>query len=426
MDTLIDNIDEEQLVKQLEKELKNNKRKESENEKLDAETKAKLQEAVHDKQMLADKDGEIHRVAEIDFIIKDILKHQNKAFKKKRDMEDSKELVECAKGEENRTLENNEFIRSDTASLAYTNEEVVSNQRGVAFYLIKKIGASLLSGKSIMNISLPIKIFESRSMLEKAAESFSLVPYYFLKALEEKDPIGRIRVLITCYIASLQLEPQMRKPFNPILGETFQGMIGEYEIALEQISHHPPILALQMWSNTIKNAPTLSGYVEFEAKTGLRTIDITKNGEMKVYFPDSGQTVISHTFPDAVMHGVIKGTRTYDFLNSMKLSDEQNQIHADVVFNPDKKGWLKRMFTSSQKTRHDHFEGVISNSKELDYKNGRGGDIEKLKKNSGLEVYSKIEGNWTESMKIDDKVVWEYSKFKPLKVRYINNPLPSD
>jgi hypothetical protein len=263
-------------------------------------------------------------------------------------------------------------------------------------------------------------------MLEKAAESFSLVPYYFLKALEEKDPIGRIRVLITCYIASLQLEPQMRKPFNPILGETFQGMIGEYEIALEQISHHPPILALQMWSNTIKNAPTLSGYVEFEAKTGLRTIDITKNGEMKVYFPDSGQTVISHTFPDAVMHGVIKGTRTYDFLNSMKLSDEQNQIHADVVFNPDKKGWLKRMFTSSQKTRHDHFEGVISNSKELDYKNGRGGDIEKLKKNSGLEVYSKIEGNWTESMKIDDKVVWEYSKFKPLKVRYINNPLPSD
>lgn len=201
MDCLVDSYDEDQLVKQLEKELKNSKRKDSDSEKLDAETKAKLQAAVHDKQMLADKDGEIHRVAEIDYIIKDILKHQDKAFKKKRDMEDSREMVECSEGEENSTLEDKDFVRSDDASLAYTNEEVIANQRGVTFYLIKKIGVNLLSGKSIMNISLPIKIFESRSMLEKAAESFSLVPYYFLKALEEKDPIGRMRILITCYIS---------------------------------------------------------------------------------------------------------------------------------------------------------------------------------------------------------------------------------
>lgn len=112
----------------------------------------------------------------------------------------------------------------------------------------------------------------------------------------------------------------------------------------------------------------------------MSQVNIGKKGELKVYFPDTKQTVVSHCFPDAVMHGVMKGTRTYDFVNSMKLSDEENNIYADIVFNPDKKGWFKRMFSSSQKTSHDHFEGVISNFKDLDYKNGRGSDFTKLKK----------------------------------------------
>lgn len=37
-----------------------------------------------------------------------------------------------------------------------------------------------------------------------------------------------------------------RKPFNPILGETYQGWINGNPIYLEQISHHPPISAFYM------------------------------------------------------------------------------------------------------------------------------------------------------------------------------------
>jgi hypothetical protein len=38
----------------------------------------------------------------------------------------------------------------------------------------------------------------------------------------------------------------MEKPFNPILGETFQGWLNGCPIFLEQISHHPPISAFFM------------------------------------------------------------------------------------------------------------------------------------------------------------------------------------
>ena len=34
----------------------------------------------------------------------------------------------------------------------------------------------------------------------------------------------------------------MNKPFNPILGETFQAKVGDSMTYSEQISHHPPIL----------------------------------------------------------------------------------------------------------------------------------------------------------------------------------------
>lgn len=112
----------------------------------------------------------------------------------------------------------------------------------------------------------------------------------------------------------------------------------------------------------------------------MSEISISKMGSTKVYFPDTKQTIISHSYPQAVMHGVIKGTRTYDFVESLKLSDEGNNIHADIVFNPDKKGWLKRMFSSAQKTKPDYFEGLISNKKDIDYKGSRGTDLDKLKK----------------------------------------------
>jgi hypothetical protein len=246
MECVIDTFDEDQIMKEIEKQMQSID-KNSEVHSLTHEEKEKLKEAVHDKQMLTDTDGQVHHIEEIDYIIKDILKHQNKAFKYERDMEQIEELIECEDGTENTFLRDRDFAPSENASLDYTNEQVIKDQRGVTMYLIKKIGVNLLSGKSIMNISLPIKLFEPHSMLEKVASSFTFSPYYLLKAKEQSNPLERIKILLTGYIASLQLEPQMLKPFNPILGETFQAIIGEYEIVLEQISHHPPITGFQLW-----------------------------------------------------------------------------------------------------------------------------------------------------------------------------------
>lgn len=299
MDTNLDEYDDDQLLNEIQKEVERNEKEHIEDTKLDDEAKHKLLEAAHAKLMLADNDGEIHRVEEIDFIIKDILKHQNKVFKCERVREDAKETLEVdGVTEVNDTIESREFIAHDSASLAYTNAAVVKNQRSTLLYLAKKIGVNLLTGKSIMNISLPIKIFEPRSFLEKVAGDFRFAPYYLGKAMETTDPVERVRVMTTWHVCSLQLEPQMLKPFNPILGETFQGMIGDYDVAIEQISHHPPISAFQVWKSNDPNAPYIDGYLAFEASTGISAIIGFKKGEIRIHFPDSGQKIYSHTFQE--------------------------------------------------------------------------------------------------------------------------------
>ena len=52
---------------------------------------------------------------------------------------------------------------------------------------------------------------------------------------------------VTAFIASAPtLELIMQKPFNPILGETFQCFLKGIPLCYEQISHHPPISAYYM------------------------------------------------------------------------------------------------------------------------------------------------------------------------------------
>lgn len=57
-------------------------------------------------------------------------------------------------------------IKEGEDEIKYLNKEVIERSRAVAGYLIKNIGANLMKGKSIMNISLPINIFDHRTLLE--------------------------------------------------------------------------------------------------------------------------------------------------------------------------------------------------------------------------------------------------------------------
>jgi len=126
-------------------------------------------------------------------------------------------------------------------TLLMVDEDLMKKQRSVIGHIFKKFSLNLLQGKSLSNISFPVQVFEPRSVLQRVGASFAYAPNFLKKASETNDPLEQIKQVLSFMIAGLHLNITQRKPFNPILGETYEGLIGESPIYLEQVSHHPPI-----------------------------------------------------------------------------------------------------------------------------------------------------------------------------------------
>lgn len=61
-------------------------------------------------------------------------------------------------------------------------KEVMNKQKGVYKEIIGKAAANAFSGKGTVSLSLPVKIFEPVSTLERVAEWFSFAPHYLTLA----------------------------------------------------------------------------------------------------------------------------------------------------------------------------------------------------------------------------------------------------
>jgi hypothetical protein len=113
-------------------------------------------------------------------------------------------------------------------------------------------------GKDLSKLAVPVYFNEPISMLQKVSEVMeyeSLV----MKAAKEKDPAIRMLYIAAFGVAQYHCSScRMNKPFNPILGETFEyEKPGEYRYIAEQVSHHPPISVghaenehYEIWMNT--------------------------------------------------------------------------------------------------------------------------------------------------------------------------------
>ncbi|KAL8036641.1 hypothetical protein ABFS82_12G168100 [Erythranthe guttata] len=92
-------------------------------------------------------------------------------------------------------------------------------------------------------VTLPVLIFEPMTMLQKMAE---LMEYSHLLDLADEceDPHMRLVYAAAWFISLYYAIQRTWKPFNPILGETYE-MVNHCGITFiaEQVSHHPPMSA---------------------------------------------------------------------------------------------------------------------------------------------------------------------------------------
>jgi hypothetical protein len=81
-----------------------------------------------------------------------------------------------------------DFVRDDKKGyLLYVNQEKINNQKSVISYLLKSVGKNFFTGKSIINISLPVSIFDRCTNLERTAQSFCYAPHYLEMYSSDKN-----------------------------------------------------------------------------------------------------------------------------------------------------------------------------------------------------------------------------------------------
>lgn len=98
-----------------------------------------------------------------------------------------------------------------------------------------------LVGKDLSKFSLPVFLNEPLTVLQKAGE-MQFFNSLITQASLEEDPVKRITLIAVHSAASQNLIcGRTAKPFNPMLGETYELVTPNYRFFSESVSHHPPI-----------------------------------------------------------------------------------------------------------------------------------------------------------------------------------------
>ena len=99
-------------------------------------------------------------------------------------------------------------------------------------------------GKDLSTIAMPVVLNEPINLLQRIAEELE---YYQLleQADLETDAVARM-CLIAGFVVSgyaSSLHRATRKPFNPLLGETYELETKGFKYISEKVTHHPPVMA---------------------------------------------------------------------------------------------------------------------------------------------------------------------------------------
>ena len=322
-----------------------------------------------------------------------------------------------------KTIDRTEAFRgleiTNTGLLKLTDPEILKTQKGLITEVLQSLFKSIAEGRGVVGVSLPIRVFEPRSLIERLCDFWTYVPNYLVPATRTNDPVERIKKVISMFIAALHLGAGQLKPFNPLLGETYQAYFPNEGITidLEHTSHHPPIANFLVTHKDFR----MWGQFEFIAKLeGItrNVILMMQEGATHIQFSD-GQKLTCYC-PYLHLEGMMHGDRTAKFVGNLRVIDDANRIKAVVKFGD--AGHIKEL----PKKRTDVYSGKLyrfAPPQEGAKKKGKTDDLHY----GDLETpICDIYGSWLEYLKIGDEETFNVNRDIPTNFIPVQDPLPSD
>lgn len=177
-------------------------------------------------------------------------------------------------------------------------------------------------GKDLSTISMPVSANEPISLLQRAAE---VLEYSNLldQATQSKDPVERLMYVTAFAVSSFSSnrvrERSIRKPFNPMLGETYE-LVREdrgFRFIAEKVSHRPVQLAYQADSKewSISQSPMPS------QKFWGKSAEITTEGRVRVTLHSTGDRY-SWTPATSFLRNIIAGEKYVEPVGELAITNE--------------------------------------------------------------------------------------------------------
>ncbi len=191
-------------------------------------------------------------------------------------------------------------------------------------------------GMDVMNlrISLPIWIFEPTTALVRMAEIFEFADLLDCAAAND-DPVLRDCLVAAFVISAFSHTGRVRKPFNPMLGETFEyeSPVNGMRFYAEQVSHHPPLSV-----SHCEGDGWISGeLVDINATFWGNAVEIQNVGTRYIHLTRTNDRY-SWNLPKAVVSNLFIGGAFVDHYGTIKLVNETTGTVSTLVLT--KCGWF--------------------------------------------------------------------------------------
>ncbi|EDO14828.1 hypothetical protein Kpol_339p15 [Vanderwaltozyma polyspora DSM 70294] len=238
-------------------------------------------------------------------------------------------------------------------------------------------------GKDLSSISMPVSSNEPISILQLISESFEYAD--LLKRISDSDSVLQPLSVISSFAVSMlsiyrDKTRALRKPFNPLLGETFEFVSDkmEFRLVAEKVCHKPQIFAFHAEHSDWECSYTVSPTQKFWGKS----IELNNDGIMQLRIKNMNE-VFEWSQPTTMLKNLIAGERYMEPIDEFKVTSSNG-------------GYSRVIFTSA---------GMF------------GGRSENLAVNvspSRSSSYKKVtlSGKWTESIKDknSNKVIWKVNE----------------
>lgn len=188
-------------------------------------------------------------------------------------------------------------------------------------------------GKDLFRFPLPVNFCEPLSMLQRIAESMEYAEL-LNQAIICDDPLMRIQYIAAFAVSEYAstAEGRIGKPFNPLLGETFEyvSVRDGFRYLSEQVCHHPPVSA------SFVQGPgyTLFNEVRVRNKLWGKSLELIPEGIGHIIIGDEHYTWRKVT---TSINNIIVGKIWLDHFGTMVIKCHSTGVECTIEFH--QTGW---------------------------------------------------------------------------------------